>query len=326
LITSFLSDTKGLFVEIGIDVGGTKTHVLIANDDATEHEFVIPTSDWRVGSLLEDPGNITRLVQTFSHLIPRPEITPLVVGAHGCDSEDMRVEFQRLLHEAYAGPVQALNDAALLANACGIPHAISLIVGTGSIVFGTDARGNFIVTGGYGAILGDPGSAPALVREAIRAVLIAHDSGKPLDPLGIMLMEHYRASDLPELALNFSSEILLTRWGGAASVIFDAAAQGSALALQVVDRAAAELAVSVHDAVAKGALGTTVIAAGGVVTNQVLMLERISHHIGVVEPNLDLIVLREPPVRGALALAHQLSQQNSTIIKGERNEEQKQTI
>lgn len=313
-------------MEIGIDVGGTKTHVLIAHGDGTEHEVVVPTAQWRIGDLLEDPANAVRLVGLFADAVHTPVATPLVVGAHGCDSEAMRVEFERRLRHAYPGPVRALNDAALLAPAAGLAEAICLIDGTGSVVFGVDAHGEFVITGGYGAILGDPGSAPALVREAIKAVLFARDEGQEPDALAIALMQHYATDDLPALALSFSSDFSLTRWGGAASLVFAAVEDGSSIAAHVIDAAAAELALSVHHARQLGALGGTVVAAGGVITNQVLMRDRLRHHLALVEPTLDLLVLTTPPVRGAVALAKKLPHNNRNTVQGGMNATHSQAV
>jgi len=68
---------------VGIDIGGTKTHVLVEDDDRVIlHERVVPTSAWKCGGLLDDEENATRLLATFADVADAAS-APMVVGAHG---------------------------------------------------------------------------------------------------------------------------------------------------------------------------------------------------------------------------------------------------
>ncbi len=50
--------------------------------------------------------------------------------------------------------------------AAGYADGIGVVSGTGSIAVARTAEGRMLAAGGWGWILGDEGSAPALVREA----------------------------------------------------------------------------------------------------------------------------------------------------------------
>lgn len=288
---------------VGIDVGGTKTHVLVLDDDGSEEHLVFASDEWRLGGLFGNSGNAARLVDRFAGLVAMPDSTPLALGAHGCDTVGQCRDFAARLAEVYPGPIQVVNDAELLIPAAGLDSGIAVIAGTGSIVVGTDAAGESVFAGGHGWLLGDPGSAPGLVREAVKKVLSAHDEGKRPDALGLALMEHFGVNHEVDLGYAFSASPSLTSWGSAAPVVFEADNCGSPLAARVIDEAAAELADSVRQARLRGALGDDVVCAGAVVTNQPRLFEALRAGIARDSPDLTVHLLRVAPVFGAVAIA-----------------------
>ena len=66
--------------------------------------------------------------------------------------------------------MQVVNDAELMVPAAGYFGGIGVVSGTGSIAVARTAEGHMLAAGGWGWILGDEGSAPALVREAAKAI------------------------------------------------------------------------------------------------------------------------------------------------------------
>jgi glucosamine kinase len=288
---------------VGVDIGGTKTHVRIASEGRDDLDVIVASSRWRRGAISSDVDNAKRLVMLFLPKIDDPKSTPLVVGARGCDSESQCDAFADRIRSFYPGPVTVVNDAGLLAPAAGIDDAIAVIVGTGSIVVGRTADGESISAGGYGWILGDPGSAPGIVREAMRAVLKARDEGAPFDQLGTALLQHYRVSDDLDLSYAFMQELNIAAWASLAPLVFSSADAGSALAAQVIDDAAAELADGVHSLRLRGAVGDDVVVAGGVVTHQPRLSAALRHHIRRRHPDLAVHLVSAPPVAGAIALA-----------------------
>lgn len=289
----------------GVDIGGTTTRVLVVHADGRESALEMKSSTWRNGSLFSDPDNAGRLLAAFAHLLDSE--SSIVVGAHGCDTLKQCAEFARMLSDRHGGPVRVVNDAELVVPAAGMEDGIAVVVGTGSIVVGTSKDGSEILVGGHGAILGDPGSAPALVRDSVRALLIGRDRGEPRDPLAGRLMDSFGTSDEVELAYAFSDPEDVAAWGAHASTIFAAAAEGSQLARKVIEDAAEALAASVALAVARGATGTAVVCAGGVVSSQPALFEALRSHIARLLPDFTVELLQVPPVRGAVALAQRLS-------------------
>ncbi|MGH3358870.1 MAG: N-acetylglucosamine kinase, partial [Nocardioidaceae bacterium] len=255
-----------------------------------------------------DVGNAGRLVELFAHVVPEAAATPLAIGAHGCDVEDQCTAFERAVSAVWPGPVRVVNDAQLLAPAYGVDESIAMIVGTGSIVTGVSDGGEAITAGGHGWLLDDPGSAPGIAREAVRAVLHALDTARPRDGLAEALLTAYGVEHEVDLSYSFTNEPSIGAWASLAPTVFAAADAGSALAAEVVDAAAAQLADSVADVRRRGATGSTVVVAGGVITNQPRLLDAVRTHVRAYDPRLDVRLLNVAPVRGALELARRMQE------------------
>ena len=290
---------------VGMDVGGTKTHVRVEDTGTVVLDTSVPTSAWQHGGLLDDDENTTRLLELLAG-IDGADKAPLVVGAHGLDSDRQAHQFRRLLAERHRGPVQALNDVELLAPAAGLDHAIAVVVGTGSKIVAHTGLGETVSAGGYGFLLSDPGSAAALARDAVRAVVDARDAGDPPDPLGRALMAHFGVTDEVALCYAFTADATLTAWASIAHLVFTAADDGSGLAVSVVDAAARDLAKGVGQVHGRGAVGTDVVCAGGVIVNQPRLYQALVRHIDDLGLGLSVHLIDVAPVIGAVALAQHL--------------------
>ncbi|HEY4454627.1 MAG TPA: hypothetical protein VGN81_09990, partial [Pseudonocardiaceae bacterium] len=95
-------------------------------------------------------------------------------------------------------------------------------------------------------------------------------------------------------------------WGPRAPAVFDAADAGSALAIGVIDAAADHLSTLVDRLVARGAIGSDVVAAGSVIIGQPRLAKAFEDQMAATHPNLTVTFLDEPPVIGAVVLARRL--------------------
>ena len=292
---------------VGVDVGGTKTHLRVEAPGRPDVDLVVPTRQWwRAGSSIAADGNAEALVATLPEL-PAPG-SALVVGAHGVDSDAVARRLRDNLLAAFPGSVQVLNDAALAGPAAGYPGAvITVISGTGSIVLSADGRGHETRIGGHGYLLGDAGSAPSLVAGLARALLRAADRGRPdtvalthlADAAGIPDSRE-RAEDLASFLHHHHS---VTDWGRLAPAVFAAADAGSPLAVAVIEDHARELVELVGLHLAAGARPEAVVLAGGVVPAQPRLAHAITAGIHSHHRDLPVVLLDTPPVAGAILLA-----------------------
>lgn len=292
---------------VGIDVGGTKTHVRVEGPESNAHQRRVLTREWLQNRTLEDPASVSALLNLVSDVGGEVEGAPLVVGAHGCDTPSQIEAFKGALSAQHSGPVLVTNDASLIGPAVGADRAIGVIAGTGSVVVGTSANGTPVMAGGHGWMIADPGSAPGIAREAVRTVLLQADAGAAPGSLAWALMNHFEVSNVNELAWSFISTADMHRWAGAAPIVFAVAEEGSSEAVSTIERAASELARQVASVIARGAAAEVIVAAGGVISNQPLLAQALETELVLCGVDLPFRVLEGPPVAGAVALARRLA-------------------
>ncbi|WP_440331685.1 N-acetylglucosamine kinase [Microbacterium sp.] len=306
-------DASGADHVIGVDIGGTKTHLRAAPVDRGSHrparDIVLPSSSWRkdLGDFRADGVGLRRLLlDQFGDAALR---APLAVGAHGCDSTEQCDELERELRRHISGPVLVVNDSELMAPAMNVTGAIGVVVGTGSIATARTPDGDLLTAGGWGWLLGDEGSAPGLVRDATRAVLSHLDRGDHLDALGERLLTCFSAVDGAELALTVTQVASAEAWGRHAAEVFIAADEGSTIAQLVVANAGERLAGLIDRLLRRGAHAHCVVAGGSVIEKQPLLQRALRTALAQTRPHLDLHILDRAPVTGAVALARRLAEQ-----------------
>ncbi|HEX3789928.1 MAG TPA: BadF/BadG/BcrA/BcrD ATPase family protein [Pseudonocardiaceae bacterium] len=288
-------------VLVGADVGGTKLAVQVTALDGTPlADLHVAAEGWAAAPV--DEAAYWLLTHLAGAVPAGDEIAALGIGAQGCDTPEHCAHLAAAI-EARCVPATVVNDAALLVPAADLTAGIGVIAGTGSIAVGTAADGAVLFAGGWGWVLGDEASAPAILREATRSALAAHDDGRPDDGLLAALLARFGVADPPALARAVNDEPTTANWGRGAVSVFQAADAGSVLAAQVIDEAARHLTVLVDQLVRRGSVGETVVAAGSVLLNQPRLVERFRARLAVVQPALRLILLTVPPVAGGVVLA-----------------------
>lgn len=120
------------------------------------------------------------------------------------------------------------------------------------------------------------------------------------------LQQAFGVPDAEQLARAVNDEPTVDNWAPRAPAVFAAAGQGSALADAVIIAAAGQLTVLVGTLIARGAVGSDVVAAGGVIVNQPRLARAFQDHLALRHPSLSLRILDEEPVAGAVTLARRL--------------------
>ncbi len=292
---------------VGIDVGGTKTHVAGRYGDGTEFDLVVPSQEWRGVDLFPTVENMARLARLLVDRLCITDVTA-AAGVHGCDTPELVAAAREGLASVLGPRVVVVNDADLLGPTSGIRRCLRVIVGTGAIALGDTAEGERVVVDGHGWVLGDAGSAAALVRDALRALLYAWDrSGDDTDPLVRAMCGAFAASGPGELAYLATLEAAPEPWGRHAPAVFSSAVEGSRIARAVIESAAQRLADNVRTLVMRGAVADAVVAGGGVIVNQPALQDALRQALVDVGIDLPLVVLDRAPVSGAVVLAEELA-------------------
>ncbi|MDF5754766.1 hypothetical protein [Spongiactinospora sp. TRM90649] len=288
----------------GLDIGGSYLRVHI-EEAATGEPLAAetrPNTDWNDRSTT---GRARLIRDVLRQVTPEGVTLAAVgVGARGCDSDAMTKDLQAAVAAELGPDVAAAvcNDALLVGLASGRDHALSVIAGTGAVVGGRTASGATVLTDGWGWLLGDHGSAPRIVIDALRHYTACLDRGE-IDPVfRPFVADSFGLTDDRRLpgALTRSREEL----GGLAAGVFDRAAAGSPCARRAITDNAERLAGSVATALRLGVQADAVVGAGAVMVGQPAFQAAFASGLTARDVSLPLSILDTEPVYGAVRLAH----------------------
>ncbi|MEU0072768.1 BadF/BadG/BcrA/BcrD ATPase family protein [Streptomyces sp. NPDC006332] len=290
---------------VGIDVGGTKTHLRAFAGDDLVADHVRPSSGWRPHDPVAAAAWIAALVAGALPTGARP--SAVAVGGHACETPRQCRQIRTALHLHFDAPALVMGDAELLVPAAGLERGVGLVAGTGSVAVGRLADDTWVQVGGWGAVLGDEGGSAGLVREAVRSVWAAHDRGESPDELAECLIAAFGVDEVPALgaALERATDVS-AEWGRHAPVVFTAAEAGSSLARAVITEGGRCLAALIRRLADRGVLVEDVVVAGSTVLAQPALYEAFVTSLAESVPGARPRPLDASPVDGAVAMARSL--------------------
>jgi len=299
---------------LGVDGGGTKT-AFVLSDDAGR-----VLASHQEGSLYHPEVGLDGVLQTLrrglDQVVRLSGIAPQAL--HGAwvglpaFGEDSRVQAQleALPAVAFAGiAVGRGNDLECShAGALGGADGISLVAGTGAMTWGT-WQGRSVRCGGWGEVFGDEGSAYWIAREGLALFSRMSDGRAERGRLYDIVRERSGvASDLDLSGLVVSAGAR-SEVASYAVAVHEAALAGDIDALEILDRAAGELALLVRATrrVLGVPAGASIVAStsGSVLGEDGLVLRALQRVLAAGDA-ANRVELRAPlmsPVLGAVALA-----------------------
>ncbi len=284
---------------VGLDVGGSKTHAVLADSTGVLAETVVGSAN--VASV--GAGEATRQLSTALEQLGGTDIGGVCAGAAGADSPEQRAQLAALITGLLpAARVDVVHDAQLLLAAAGLDTGIALISGTGSVAWGIDPDGRSWRAGGWGYLLGDEGSGYGVTRSAIRHVLARQDRHEAPDRLTAALIAGCGIAGPERLQERFYANPERRYWARQAGVVFELAAAGDPASRMIVDEAAQSLRCLVGTVA--GVLRSTgpLVCAGGLITHQPALLARLRRDLAA-DGITDVRLLDRDPVHGAVRLA-----------------------
>ncbi|MFH0765178.1 MAG: BadF/BadG/BcrA/BcrD ATPase family protein [Calditrichota bacterium] len=313
------------FLVIGIDGGGSHTAGRILDDSGN-----------CLGSALAGPSNFRKIgLNTALSVIiqvvdkawkqveaKQPDFTIAALGM-GLAGVDRPEDKELILKELIALPdcrlgilarslprdrLLIVNDAeAALTGGVGKREGVVAVAGTGSIVWGRNARGEVSRAGGWGHLLGDPGSAFAIGCRGIREAFRAFDGLNPQTSLQNRLLNHYRLSRYAEfLDLAYADSFSPADWASFAPLVDEAAAEGDEISCQIIIEAADDL-VEMTVPVIKNLFAPNyicdVVTAGGVWSSRSGFRKRFTTKISQILPIVSVVEPLHDAAWGACLLA-----------------------
>jgi N-acetylglucosamine kinase-like BadF-type ATPase len=186
---------------------------------------------------------------------------------------------------------------------------IVLITGTGSSCFGQNAAGEKWLSGGWGYLIGDEGSAYWLGIQALRIASAVDDKRAPYSQLYDIVRSYLKLKDTRELMHRlYVQRLLRSEIAALAPMVIEAARHGDRAALHLLEQAANDLAVCV-DAVARQLNLSSgvceIVQTGGLINAGDIYLQPLRSAILQKIPGAQFSTPELLPVLGACILALQ---------------------
>ena len=294
---------------LGIDAGGTKTVCLLADERGN-----ILSEGRGGGANLHTSGELDVekvLHEVMETAIGDRDITPAAVclGIAGVDRDDEARTVRAIMRRiGYKSRIVVVNDAlvALVAGAGNAP-GIVIIAGTGSIVYGRNARFEAARAGGWGHIIGDEGSGYWIGREALAAIVRAADERGPDTRLTEDVLAHFNIDDTSRLPrIVYDRELPRMSVAALGPIVQQANDLGDAVASGILERAADELVLAARSVATRLEMRGDEFAfvlAGGVFRVVPWLGYEVTRRLVEVAPRSHVRLLEQEPASGAVGLA-----------------------
>jgi N-acetylglucosamine kinase-like BadF-type ATPase len=294
---------------LGIDAGGTKTVCLLANERGE-----VLAQARASGANLQVMGEFgveKILHRVMEETVDDNDVTldAVCLGIAGVDRpRDAQTIKDIMRRIGRKTRTVVVNDALVALVAGAGEHAgVVIVAGTGSIAYGRDSAGRAARAGGWGYLLGDEGGGFWIGRAALSAVVRQFDHRGPATLLTDLVLKQMQLST-PSEVIHAIYDRGLQRHAiaGLAGVVQRAMEEGDAVAGEILDRAASELAAAAASVVTRlgmrGDIFPTILS-GGMFKGIPSLASSVATHLAEVAPRSEVRRLEIEPANGAVTLA-----------------------
>jgi len=293
---------------LGVDIGGTKSHALIADESgnalgfgtfgAGNHEAV--GYDGLQRALL----SVTESALSMAG-IDKNQLTAAGFGIAGYDwPSERQPTLDAIGTLGLKISIEAVNDTivGLLAGASQ-GWGVAVVAGTGTNCWGWDKEHNIGRVTGVG--FGEHGGAGCLVDQALTSIAYEWTKRGPETALTIEFLRLTGASDIPSLIEGIELGSYKINSDNA-PIVYKVASQGDPIALSIIQWAGRELghsALAVIRQLAIGSLEFEVVLVGSLYNMGEMLISPMRQVITSEAPLAQLVRLTSPPVVGGVLLA-----------------------
>ncbi len=222
---------------IGIDAGGTKTHLQYSLDAETQPHTIEGrgTNLQRDGIQVASGILINEIIRVYAPM-DTPMNLYLCAGVAGAGRTADQTALQKKLAsllELDPASISVLSDADIAYRAAhGDASGLLVTLGTGTVIWGRTHEGRMVRSGGWGYVLGDEGGGYQLGLQALRALTHAMDGGPQtmLTPLLCDQFELCNAETVLDYVYHSKKDFQRL-----APAVAEAANQGDAVAAQIIE-------------------------------------------------------------------------------------------
>ena len=296
------------FIVVGVDGGGSKTRVIVADELGNQlSEVVGPGSAVRPGAAEHSADVIATVLADalaaceMTHVVPKV----LCVGVAGAAREPERQAiWQALAGRDIAEEVVIHPDYSIaLDDAFGDGPGVLLISGTGSAAFGRSPSGTTARCGGWGPVCGDEGSGAWIGRRALSVVTASADGREPETALVGAVLTAAQVNEPQELVA-WAAAATPALFASLAPVVSSVADAGDLRANAIISLAVEELVLHVRT-LSRSLFGderaaTPVAFTGGMLTRGTTLRKRLEQRLRSAVPGAQLQASEVNPARGAV--------------------------
>jgi N-acetylglucosamine kinase-like BadF-type ATPase len=230
--------SAGVGVAIGVDAGASSTLALLVDDACDEiRRASAGGANVRVLGRERAASELRKAIEPL--VASSPDLRAVCVGAAGSDRDDDRRAMEAIVRAIIPNSAHVIvcHDGRIALEAfTSARPALAIIAGTGSFVFGEDRQQRGVRGGGWGPVIGDPGSGYSLGLAAVRHLAKALDGIMEHDDFSDAVAAHLGVrspADLVELVQRWPPD--LVRIADLARLVGDACSRGSREANEIVD-------------------------------------------------------------------------------------------
>jgi len=294
---------------LGVDVGATKTHALIADESGQVCGFGEAGPGNHEGVGYDGLASALRIATAQAVAQAGISIAQIAGAGFGIGGYDWPSEREQMLCTIQTlglnAPFEAVNDA-IIGLLAGAPEGwgIAVVAGTGCNCWGWDRNHRVGRMTGMGWQMGEAAGAGELVAEAIRCVARDWSLRGPSTRLTQAFIELAGAQDTQDL-LEGVTQQKYTIGAEAAPLVFQVAAEGDLLARQLVEWAGRELgglAIGVIRQLGLESLEFDVVLVGSLYDGSPLLTQTMWQTVYAIAPGARFLRLEAPPVLGGVLL------------------------
>ncbi|MGB8454078.1 MAG: BadF/BadG/BcrA/BcrD ATPase family protein [Anaerocolumna sp.] len=299
---------------IGMDGGGTRTSVLIADK---EHGIL----DKYVKGSINYNGSNKLLVDSilkdiFQSAVERGYLKEackaVCIGAAGVSNPLVKENILTIIRDmGFLCPVSLVGDQeAAFYGAFKTSSGIILISGTGSICYGKDKEGNAYRTGGFGHLIDDTGSGYAIGKDILKAVVQAYDGRRESTILTGLVFSFLKINNINQLiSYVYDRDRSKKDIAGLSPLIEKAIDRKDKCAQEIIVKNVYDLGDLVTP-VANHMNGEIPLAvSGSVLLNNRYIYDGFAERMKYLHPNISVFRSNNPAADGAVTLALKLIKQ-----------------
>lgn len=311
-------------VVVGVDGGGTKTHVIVADGEGRQlAEAFGPgsaTGPDRADRSAEIIGAVVREALATTGL-SAASVRVMLAGVAGAGrSREAQSLVAALENLRLADEVAVVGDGEIaLTDAFDERAGIILIAGTGSIAYGRGMSGDIARCGGWGPVFGDEGSGAWIGRRALGIVAGAADGREPATALTGAILTAAQVNDPSEL-IPWGIAATPMDFAALAPVVFNAAASGDIRANSLLGLAVEELVLHVRGLAIRlfgdDRAAIPVALAGGLMQKGSPLRKRLEQRLKSAVPGAQIRAGDIIAARGAVKAANMLVSLSAATTMG----------